>query len=392
MIERAIRAAARPSRIAACVGACVLALAGCSNSSLPNWLGGVERPKPAELTANPATLAVRQAWAAKVGAVDFPLTVNVQGTTVILASGDGAIVALDAGSGREAWRVNAGAPLAAGVGSDGKRVAVVTRNNDLVAFAGGKEIWRQKLGIGAYTAPFVAGERVFLLSADRSVSAYDGETGRRLWNQARAAQQQPLVLKHAGVMLAIGDTLVVGQQGRLAGLNPLTGALRWEAPVAIPRGINDVERVVDLVGHVSRQGDNVCVRAFQAAVGCVDAGQARVLWTKTANGSEGVDGDADFVFGTEVNGTVNAYKRTDGDRAWTTDMLAYRGLTAPLALGRAVAIGDAFGYVHLLNREDGKLLNRLATDGSAIAAAPVAAGTTLVVVTKNGGVYGFVPQ
>jgi outer membrane protein assembly factor BamB len=105
-----------------------------------------------------------------------------------------------------------------------------------------------------------------------------------------------------------------------------------------------------------------------------------------------VDGDADFVFGTEVNGTVNAYKRTDGDRAWTTDMLAYRGLTAPLALGRAVAIGDAFGYVHLLNREDGKLLNRLATDGSAIAAAPVAAGTTLVVVTKNGGVYGFVPQ
>ena len=38
------------------------------------------------------------------------------------------------------------------------------------------------------------------------------------------------------------------------------------------------------------------------------------------------------------------------------------------------------------------LLNRLATDGSAIAAAPVAAGNSLVVVTHNGGVYGFVPE
>jgi hypothetical protein len=32
------------------------------------------------------------------------------------------------------------------------------------------------------------------------------------------------------------------------------------------------------------------------------------------------------------------------------------------------------------------------TDGSAIAAAPVVASNTLVVVTRNGGIYGFVPQ
>jgi hypothetical protein len=46
----------------------------------------------------------------------------------------------------------------------------------------------------------------------------------------------------------------------------------------------------------------------------------------------------------------------------------------------------------MLAREDGTLLTRLTTDGSAIAAAPVAAGNTLVVVTRNGGIFGFVPQ
>lgn len=384
-ILNAMRAAARPAVLVAAA----LALAGCSN--VPGWLGGTEKPKPAELTANPATFGVRQVWSAKIPAIDFALTVNVQGNAVTFASSDGSVVAIDAASGRELWRASAGEPLAAGVGSDGKVSAVVTQGNELVAFEGGKTIWRQRLPVGVYTTPFVAGARVFVLQADRSVSAFDGHTGRKLWTYTRTGTEA-LVLRHPGVILAVGDTLVVGQSGRLAGLNPLTGSVRWEAPVAVPRGINDVERLVDLVGTVSRIGDDVCARAFQAAVGCVDTSRAAVRWTKTANGAEGVSGDNDFIFGTEANGTTIAWKRASGDRAWSTDMLLHRGLTAPLSLGRAVVIGDSFGYVHVLSREDGKLLNRVETDKSAIASAPVLAANTLVVVTKAGGVFGFVPQ
>jgi hypothetical protein len=57
-----------------------------------------------------------------------------------------------------------------------------------------------------------------------------------------------------------------------------------------------------------------------------------------------------------------------------------------------VAVGDNTGVVHLLSREDGSPLTRVATDGSAIAAAPVLAGDTLVVVTRQGGIYGFRPE
>src|SRR5262249_26261516 len=271
-----------------------------------------------------------------------------------------------------------------GVGFDGSTAAVVTRNNDLVAFVSGKEVWRQKLGALSYTPPLVAGARVFVLGGDRSVSAFDGGTGRRLWSQQR--QGEPLVLRQAGVSLAVGDTLVVGQGGRLAGLNPLNGGVRWEAPIATARGINDIERLVDVVGRVSRVGDSICARAFQAAVGCVDAARGAVVWTQRASGSEGVHGDAASVYGTESDGKVVSWRRSDGKRGWTSDRLLHRGLGAPLALGRSVIVGDAFGFVHLLSREDGTLLNRLATDGTAIAAAPAAAGNTLVVVTHGGNV------
>jgi outer membrane protein assembly factor BamB len=357
---------------------------------LGGCFGGASKPKPTELQPVTASVSARQSWTARVGKVDFPLQASVSGTTVALASSDGTVALLDGQSGRDVWRLQLKTPIGAGVGSDGKTAAVVTRDNDVVAIQDGRELWRQKLNAEAFTAPFVAGGRVFVLAADRSVNAFDGQTGRKLWAQQRPTE--PLVLSQSGVMLAVGDTLVVGLAGRLAGLNPANGSVRWEVPIASPRGINDVERLVDLVGRVSRDGDNVCARAFQASIGCVNAARGSLLWTKPANGVQGISGDDRLLFGTEADGTVIAWKRADGERVWSVDRLRYRNLTAPLVAGRSVVVGDLAGFVHLLSRDDGTLLNRLPTDGSAIATAPVLVGSTLVVVTRNGGVFGFQPE
>ena len=366
------------------------ALGGCS--MMPSWLtSGADKPKPAELGPNTALISVRSAWTARIGQVTLPLSPTVNGNSVYLASNDGAVSQLDAATGRVLWQGNAGGPVLAGVGSDGKLVSVITQANEVVTFgAGSAPLWRQKLIAQSYTAPLVAGGRVFVLAADRSVSAYDGQTGRRLWNQTRPGE--PLVLRQSGVMLAVGDTLVVGLGGRLVGLNPGNGSARWDAPIATPRGTNDVERLVDLVGTVSRVGNSVCARAFQARVGCVDAERGGVQWTKPANGAEGLAGDERLVFGTESDGKVLAWRRDNGERAWISERLLHRGLTAPLALGRSVIVGDSTGLVHMLSREDGTPLNRLSTDGTPIAAPPVLVGNTLVVVTRGGGVYGFVPE
>ncbi|MEH3087534.1 MAG: outer membrane protein assembly factor BamB [Xylophilus ampelinus] len=373
--------------LAACM---VAALGGCSTVS--SWFDfGSKKPQPAELGPNPGLVAVRPAWSAKIGPSEgLALTLQSQGGRVMLASANGGVYVLDAVSGREIWRASAGSPLSAAVGSDGETVAVVTRGNELVAFADGKELWRKKLPAGVYTAPLVTGERVFVLAADRSVSAFDGRSGVRLWMQQRPGE--PLVLQQPGVLVPVGDTLVVGLSGRMAGLNPLNGSIRWEAPIASPRGTNDVERLVDLVGRVAREGTVVCARAFQASVGCVDAARGTLLWSKAANGFQGLDGDGSSLYGTEAEGTVVAWKRDSGDRAWAQEKLRYRVLSAPLVVGRSVVFGDGTGTVHMLSREDGAMLNRMPTDGSAITAAPILAGNTLVVATSNGGVFGFVPQ
>ena len=351
---------------------------------------GPDKPKSTELAPNPGLMGVRQVWAAKVGATDFPLTLRVVDQTVFMASADGGVWAMNVGTGAELWRANVGAKVAAGVGSDGQFVALVTRDNELVVLDAGRELWRQKLSALVFTSPLVAGRRVFVLGADRAVSAYDAVTGRKLWNQQRPGE--PLVLRQAGVLLPVGDTLVVGLSGRLAGLLPGNGSVRWEVPIATPRGTNDVERLVDLVASASRIGETVCVRAFQAAVGCVNAARGNLLWTKPAVGSVGLGGDDRLLFGTEADGKVVAWARASGERTWVSERLKHRGLSAPLALGRSVVIGDESGLLHFLSRDDGSPLTRVSTDGTAVAAAPVVAGDTLIVVTRGGTVMAFRPE
>jgi outer membrane assembly lipoprotein YfgL len=358
--------------------------------SLLTACAGPDRPKPSELGPNTALLGVRAVWTNTVGPVGFPLEVRVVGEQFFAAASSGTVVSIDSSTGQDVWRAQLDTTLAGGVGSDGKYVAVVSRNNEVIVLSSGKELWRQKLNAVTLTAPLVAGARVFTVSGDRTISAFDAASGRKLWQQQRTGD--PLVLSQAGVLFASGDTLVAGVGGRLLGLNPLSGSVRWDAPVANSRGTNEVERLVDLVAGVSRAGESACLRAFQSAVACVNTVKGNVLWSKSANGSTGLGGDESTLFGTESDSKLVAWRRIDGERLWVSERLRFRGLTAPLLAGRSVVVGDESGFVHFLSREDASALNRMATDGSAVAATPVLVGQTLIAVTRRGGIFGFRPE
>src|SRR5205823_1854176 len=180
----------------------------------------------------------------------------------------------------------------AGVGSDGRFAAVVTRDGELVTLEAGRVLWRKPLALRITTAPLVAGERVFVLAGDRSLHAFDALDGTRLWEVRRPSD--PLTLAQAGVLAPFKDTLLAGQGSRLAGLDPLNGDLRWEVPVGSPRGTNEVERLADLVAPAARVGDVICVRSFQASVGCVNPERGTLAWNKTVGGTDGIAADEQF--------------------------------------------------------------------------------------------------
>ncbi len=364
----------------------VLTLAGC----------GSTRIEPTPLTPVAQNVGLGQEWQSTVDAsIVFPLQTGIAAERVALANSKGLVSVVSAVNGANVWRIQLDAQISSGVGFDGQTAAVTTLDNDLIAMTQSSTkrpvvAWKKRMLARVYTAPLVAGGRVFVLAGDRSVQAFDAETGAKLWYLPRPPE--PLVLSQAGTLGIYKNTLLVGNSGRLLGVNPDSGQVMWELTVATSRGTNDIERLIELVGAPSRVGDSVCVRSYQTAVACVDMIERKLVWSKPAQGFTSVSGDAQIVAGTESDGRVKVWSRTNGDLLWSSDQLMYRKLSAPLVVGSSIIVGDFEGYVHVMNKTTGEFTTRFKTDGTAVVAAPAIVGDTVVVATAKGGVFAFSPK
>lgn len=353
-------------------------LAACSST---------DKPKPTALETFEPKISGRQIWSARVDSVKFPLVAATRNGQFAVAGSDGQVVVLQADSGAELWRASAGANVSAGVGSDGRFVSVATAGNEVVTFEAGRELWRQRVPARVVSAPLIAGERVFVMSVDRVVHAFDALDGRRLWTLQRPGDA--LTLAQGGVVWPYRNLLLVGQGARLTALDPLRGTVQWEVPLASPRGTNEVERLADLIGPPVRVGDRVCARAFQSAVGCMDAARGTLLWTRNNGGAQAVGADEERVVGADASDRITAWKSTTGDVIWSNERMLHRGLSGALIVGGSAVFGDVEGQVHFLSATTGETQMRLPTDGSPVIGTPMLSGSTILVATRNGGLFAF---
>ena len=354
----------------------LLALTACSSGS--------PKPKPPAIGEVKAQQVLKETWSLKLPvSTQLSQSLQVVNQMAAVVSDKGQVVLVDLTQAKTRWQAETSKTLQAGAGFDGDSVAVVSTTNELILLQDGKQLWQKRLPAQSFTNPLVAGERVFVLLADRSVMAFDKADGRRLWTQQRPGE--PLVLKQNAVLLSFQNTLLASLGGRFVALNPDNGQILWDVAIANPRGLNDLERLVDLVGTASRVNNTVCVRAFQAQLGCVNAARGVLMWSRASVGNKGISGDENMLVGAESNGVVRAWNRSTGDRLWDTDRLKYRDLSQPLWTAKGTVITDEGGWIYVLSNKDGSLLNRLQTPAPGFASAATATDNGgFVVLGRNG--------
>jgi outer membrane protein assembly factor BamB len=371
------------------VGVSMLALmAGCSTLNSINPFAS--KPKgnvPAPLVELKGSMAVRTAWKLEIGkSHDFVFSPALAGTSVLVAGGDGAIARIDAASGKALWRIKAATPLSAGVGTDGSMLAVGGVKGAVMTFdMDGKPLWTAQVSSEVLSSPVVGQGFVVVRSVDNRIVGFDARTGEKKWTVQRPSP--PLTLRNAPGMVIAGKDVIVAQPGgKLLALILATGAPRWEIAVGESRGATELERVTDIGGTPVVIENDVCAVSYQGRVGCFDLLTGTARWTKEVSSDVGVAVDQRFVFAADEKGALTAFTRDGGTSAWKNDKLGYRRLSTPVSYGRAVAVGDYQGYIHFLSREDGAFLARAATDGSAVTATPLVAGSNLIFQTQSGTV------
>jgi outer membrane protein assembly factor BamB len=373
----------------------VIALTGCATIEEWNPFSGKSKTKtpPAELVEFKSSMAVRTAWEASVGDGEkFIFSPAQAGDGIVVAAANGTIARLDAATGRAAWRINAGMRLSAGVGADEKTVVVAGEKGVILAFdANGKQRWKIQASSEVLSAPTVGADLVIVRSVDNRISAYDAETGVRKWIVQRTVPA--LTLRNSpGITIDKQVAYVALPGGRLIAVTLRSGAVLWEAAVGDPKGSTELERIADTSGAPVVIARDVCVVAYQGRVACFDTANGAQRWSKELSSDVGVAVDERFLFAADERGAVSALTRDGGVSVWRNSKLAYRRLSVPASFGRAVAVGDAQGYIHFLSREDGAFLARVRADKSAIIAAPVVAGANLVFQTQSGTVVALTTE
>jgi outer membrane protein assembly factor BamB len=367
-----------------CVGLMAV-LAGCSSLN-PFAKKAEPRNPPAALVDFKPTMPVRTAWTASVGAAGaFAFTPALANDSLYVAAANGSISRINAISGRQVWRIEAGMALTAGVGSDGATVAVAGEKGMLLAFdADGKLRWKAQASSEILSAPAVGQGLVVVRSVDNRVAAYDADSGARRWVVQRSVP--PLTLRSAPGIVISGPSAYVGLPGgRLLALALGNGGARWEVAVGDPRGTTELERIADISGAPVVAGRDVCAVAYQGRVACFDAATGAPHWAKELSSDVGLGVDERFIFAADERGAVSAFARESGTGVWRNTKLANRRLSTPVSFGRAVAVGDGQGYIHFLSREDGALLARVATDGSPVlTGSPIVTGSHAVFQTQAG--------
>ena len=355
------------------------------------WFGGAPKVKPAELGEFKPGAHLSRAWEAHAGAgAPYSFSPASDGQAIYAAGRDGRLIKVDITSGRELARAETGSPISAGVGVGDGLVVVGTNKGEVLAFRSGdlKPAWSAKLAGEILVAPAVGYGMVAVRANNGSISLFESADGKLRWSQTFSLPA--LTLREAGSLALNRQVLFAGQPGgKLAALSLLNGAPLWETSVGQPRGSTELERIVDITGAIAFDGRMVCAAAYQGRVACFDAREGRQIWARDLSGFNGVDMDERQLYATDEHAALYAYDKERGVNLWKQTALRDRRTSTPLAVGAWVAVGDYQGYVHLLNRDDGALAARVATDGGAIVGTMLALDRGLVVQTANGGVYAF---
>lgn len=359
-------------------------LAGCSSLN-PFSSGDEGRNKPTPLSELPVQASLKKMWSVSVGSANGlhfqPILLQ---DSVVTAAADGTIARIALQSGAPLWRIKAGMPLTAGTGTDGSTVVVAGEKGAILAFtSNGTPKWKAQAPSEVLSAPAVGQGLVVIRSIDNQVFALDAETGERRWIVQRPLP--PLTLRAApGISLSEDTAYVALPGGRLSALSLLNGGPRWEVAVGTPRGTTELERIADVSGAPVLLGQSVCAVALQGRIGCFDAATGAPQWLREFSSDTGVSGDSRHLYTSNENGQVIAMARDTGAPVWNNDKLLHRSLSGSSASQDYVAVGDRFGYLHLLSSNDGSLVGRASIDASPIKVAPRLAGSTIIVQTQNG--------
>lgn len=338
-----------------------LLLAGCGSSPssvLP----------PLELTPLTNQIDISRKWifSAGEGVNDFYLKLKpvFNNGTGYIVDYKGHLQAFTVKDGGQLWDAELKMQVSAGLTLANKKLFFGTSKGEVVALKieradseNIKELWRAQLSSEVLSRPATANGMLVVKTIDGRVYGLNADSGNQIWVYDRTVPR--LTLRGSSSVLIVNDIVIsASDNGKLAALNLKSGKLLWETTIAVAKGRNQLERVIDMDVDPIIVDDVIYVAGYQGRIAAVKIDSGQIIWSRDFSSYSGLHVDAYRVYVTDAMGQVWALNRYNGSTLWRQDKLLRRRLTAPEAYDNYIVVGDYDGFLHWLNREDGKMIAR----------------------------------
>ena len=339
---------------------------------------GKEKIKPSSLLPFEKTVVVEKVWdfdnKNRVGAGDISLVTvpSVLGENVIIPARNGVVTILKLATGQIEERIELGLQSLSQIGvevdEDSYNFGFVSADGRLVFFnSNNKVLWSTQLNGIVRMAPKIGELGVIVRQEDNKVLAYGKVGGKLLWSISK--RTMPLILHAQSDMKFVGnesrglttikkDLAVNLAGGELILLNSKTGSVLWEKRLAFPKGQNEVERIVDLLGAPFLDNQEICTSVYQTKLVCVDKGTGNVEWENPEKILSPGFFKFPLVASVGLKDEVKLFNREENVEVWRNEELRYRDLSKPIIWDDSVWIIDSFGILHGLSILDGNTISR----------------------------------
>ena len=369
--------------IALCCGLLMLAACSSTKDSVLPELEPAEKPKIRN------KMDVDRNWSVSLGEdfkdARYGLTPQIVGDRMYGAAADGKVLAISLETGKILWRTDLKDDLSGGVGTGLGLVLVGSHEGIVYALNGadGTVRWQAQLTSEVLAAPVAGFGRVIARSIDGKMVGLDADNGVERWNIARPVP--PLSLRGDSTPILIEGVIVAGfPNGKLLAIDAELGRVLWEIPVALPRGRNELERLVDVDGKPLLIGEVMYVASYQGALMALNLAERTAVWNQEIPVYHPLANDGNSLFVTDRDGQVFGIDRNTGETRWREDRLKLRDVSAPAVVGPYVVVSDFDGVLYFLDKLTGEFIGVYNLGGEGLAAQPIVEFDTLYVLNSKG--------
>ena len=254
----------------------------------------------------------------------------------------------------------------------------------------GEEIWSRETRVPMHSAPTSKGGRVFAVSDDNELFAFNANSGEVLWTYQGIVESARMLTAPSPAV--IDETVIAPfASGELVALRVQNGGVLWQDALSSAGQLTPLASLNDIASGPVIADGYVIATAQSGVISAFDLRTGQRIWTQPS-GSIGFPLIAgDFVYSATTEGQVVCFSKLDGKVVWIQQLQAFKNekkrkkkiaWSGPVLAGDRLVVMSSHGQAVVINPYDGSVINDFKVGGD-VFVPPVIANETIYVLTDS---------